>query len=424
MPETSRGGRAAARSAFALPTLLLLAAALVVGPGPGARAQTGTQTLAKPLDGLVNDRPILVNRLTADVGFVFDAEDRGSQGVVYRLTRQTRAGEQVLQIAYGGDGTPRIARLSQRLTGNATVNRLALTKAVDRLAATVRPGWEAGDAIADGLRDILADHEAADEPSTDTITTDAPESPVVVRLYPEQGAAVVDIRPDAPQPRVLPADEVEAALRDTTARIVRRDGATFTAYHAPDGLLSRRPAGESALDTGTWRVAPSGAYCVETAPRAGWRCRYVVAADGGGYALMRAQDGRATGELTADMTLTPGNAAGLFVARVRDILAPEMVMTLTAGHTAVHRDGGEDAPAAVYYRERGQYTARRDGRLESGIWNVLQDGRRCRQRKQPTPGGWDCAYLRETDGGTFALVDESGAKTGEVVISEGNTEGL
>ncbi len=302
---------------------------------------------------------------------------------------------------------------------------------IRELAAVLRPDWrpaaadgDAGAPMHRALRAALPDSGLPGARATHRIATEDAEAPVVLRLYPERGLAVIDMRPARAAPRLLDATAVRRLFSDRTAHIRPEDGDASTAYHAPDNRLSVR-AGETGTGrTGTWRIAPGGGYCTEVAPKAGWRCRYVARTGGGRYALISAVEGRATGRRVARLTFSAGNSAALFVARVRDVLSPALVETLTRGHSAERR--GPDGPEArVFFRDDGTYAARwPDGRTARGRWTVLRDGRRCRLPDPPSSGTARCRYLRETDGGTFALVDEHGAKTGEVLIAEGNVHGL
>ncbi|MCR9219822.1 MAG: hypothetical protein NXI21_06315 [Alphaproteobacteria bacterium] len=414
-PTGSLGGLAAA-------ALIGFAAALGAAPSV---AQDARLVIAPDLsDGAAADaprRPVAVNRLEFDLGFVFQDETRGAHGVVYRLERPTTVGRQTIQLGFDHDGAAKIARLAMEISDNATINRLALTDAVEMLADALRPSWTDARANTETALATALDGWEADAPDqAHAIPTEDPAQRAALRLYPSRRMATIDLKPALPTYDLLDRLAVTRLLEDSTLVIRPLDGRPpYYAYHAPDRLLSGRAEGSQQIDTGTWRVAADGTYCVEIAPRAGWRCSALVDQGDGVYAMMDAVDGRPTGALRATVSFEPGNPQGLFVARVADVLAPEMALRVTAGHTEERIAGGGGDPVTTYYRPDGSFKVG----PEEGRWNVLQDGRRCWKVEAPDPGNWRCAFLRESYGGVFNLIDEGGGILADALLQEGNPRG-
>jgi hypothetical protein len=367
--------------------------------------------------------PPLVNRFQFDEGFLFKGETRGTHGVVYRLARATRVGDQVIQLGFDPEGKPKIARLLMEVSHIGTINKLAVGEAMTMIVGVLRPKWIGADTvIKQTLTHAFNDYDPGNADAGYTIATDGVKDNAALRLYPTRGKITFDIRPKVPAYRILDRDAAVRLLQDSTARLTPEgDDPVYTAYHAPDRLLAGQTTDgqsgeEQPPDTGSWRVAQNGTYCVERAPVAGWKCSLIVVDETGAHALMATQDGHPTGRITAAMEMTSGNPDGLFVHRVPDILPPDMVLQLSVEHTEERRRAGTENTVTAYFRANGTF---KEG-PEEGRWHVLQDGRRCWKVDEPDPGDWRCAYLRETDGGTFAYLNNSGEILAEGLIVEGN----
>jgi len=404
-------------------TIVLAALCALAGQaalaGPAAAQQVIAPSLSEAA-AVEDTRPIAVNQLELERRFEFVEEQRGAHGVVYRLQRPTRVGRQTLQLGFSHDGEAKIARLALQLSDNATVNRLVLTDAVEMLAETLRPQWTtARQNAAVALEGAFTDWGPDKPDSALALETDRAGETAAVRLYPSRGMATVDLRPRLPRQRLLDQTATTRLLEDSTLIIRPVDGRPpYRAYHAPDRLLSGQVDGSESLDTGSWRVAADGAYCVELAPTAGWRCSVLVDAGDGAYAMMDAVEGRPTGAIRAQVDFDPGNPQSFFIARVADTLPPEMVLELTADHTERRRPADGGPPVTVYFRPDGSF---KEG-PEEGRWNILQDGRRCWKVDIPDPGPWRCVFLRE-EYGAYSHVDEGGDVVAEALIEEGNPRG-
>ncbi|MEQ8603980.1 MAG: hypothetical protein RIB45_11740 [Marivibrio sp.] len=396
-----------------------LFAGLALAAAPTAAQQVIAPNLSEAA-AMENTRPIAVNQLELERRFEFREEQRGAHGVVYRLERPTRVGRQTLQLGYSHEGEAKIARLALQLSDNATVNRLVLTDAVEMLAETLRPQWTtARQNAAVALEGAFADWSADKPDSALALETDRPGETAALRLYPSRAMATVDLRPRLPRYRLLDQSATTRLLEDSTLIIRPADGRPpYRAYHAPDRLLSGQADGADGLDTGSWRVAADGTYCVEMAPTAGWRCSVLVDVGDGGYAMMDAVEGRPTGVIRARLDFDPGNPESFFVARVADTLPSDMVLELTSNHTERRRPADGGPPVTVYFRPDGTF---KEG-PEEGRWNILQDGRRCWKVEAPDPGPWRCVFLRE-EYGAYSHVDEGGEILAEALIEEGNPRG-
>lgn len=403
-----------------LASLLALAAALMLTAAPAGFAQQVIAPSLSEAAAVENTRPIAVNQLELERRFEFLEVQRGAHGVVYRLKRPTRVGQQTLQLGFSHEGEAKIARLAMQLSDNATINRLVLSDAIEMLAETLRPGWttarqKASSVLESAFRDWGPD--GAD--SAYALETDRPGESAAVRLYPSRSMATVDLRPRLPRYDLLNQSAATRLLEDSTLIIKPSDGRPpYRAYHAPDRLLSGQAEGKDGLDTGSWRVAADGTYCVELAPTAGWRCSVLVDAGDGSYAMMDAVDGRPTGLVRARVNFEPGNPEAFFVARVADVLPAKMVLELTAGHTEERRPKDGGPAVTTYFRPDGSF---KEG-PEEGRWNILQDGRRCWKVEAPDPGPWRCTYLRQ-EYGAFSHVNEGGEVVAEALIEEGNPRG-
>ena len=415
-PRTSRAGLAL--------TILLLSLFPLSLNAPAA------QILAPDLDKAVDpdstSRPVLVNMFEFVQGFTMDDVKRGTHGAVYRLSKPTRVGPQQIQLGFDHDGAPKIARLVMEISDNGTINQLSVAEAIVAITNMLRPEWGAAEKVVSRtVEHAFKDYDPAGPDKAYGIETGVKDDQAALRVYPTRGKATFDIRPRLPSFERLNRTAVVRLLEDSTLVMKPLDGRPpYRSYHAPDRLFSGKADGSKSVDTGTWRVAADGTYCVELAPTAGWRCSAIVRDSDGDYALMQAVDGKPIGQVRARLDFVPGNPEGLFVARVADVLAPSMVAEVTAGHTEERRERARNSNNArntvtTYFRDDGSF---KEG-PEYGRWNVLQDGRRCWKVEQPDPGAWQCAFLRETDGGTFTFVDEGGQVMAEALIRKGNTKG-
>ncbi|MBP5856709.1 hypothetical protein KAJ83_06795 [Marivibrio halodurans] len=389
-------------------------------------AQIMAPDLDKAVDPDAASRPMLVNLFEFVQGFTAEEVKRGTHGAVYRLSKPTRVGPQQIQLGFDHDGTPKIARLVMEISDNGTINQLSVTEAIVMVTATLRPEWGSAEKVVTRtVQHAFKDYDPAGPDKAYGIDTGIESDQAALRVYPTRSKATFDIRPRLPSFERLNRTAVTRLLEDSTLVMKPLDGrAPYRSYHAPDRLFSGKVTGSESVDTGTWRVAADGTYCVELAPTAGWRCSTIVRNSKGDYALMEAVDGKPIGHVRAMLDFVPGNPQGLFVARVADVLPPSMVAEVTAGHTEERRERARDSSGAkntvtTYFRGDGSF---KEG-PEDGRWNVLQDGRRCWKVEQPEPGGWQCAFLRETDGGTFTLVDEGGRVMAEALIRQGNIKG-
>lgn len=403
----------------------LAVVALALCLAPAALVPATAQILAPDLDEAVAtneaNRPVLVNKFEHVLEFQPKDVNRGTHGAVYRLAKPTRVGPQEVQLGFDHDGNPRIARLVMTLSDNGTINQLAVADGIAMMAEALRPDWVAAPEM---VKKTLA--HAFDDYSPDAadkaygIDTEVEGDRAALRIYPSRGKASFDIRPKVPSFERLDRNAATRLLEDSTLVMRPTDGrAPYFAYHAPDRLFTGQAEGAEGIDTGTWRIAADGTYCVELAPSAGWRCSTLVRQSDGAYALMDAVDGQPIGRIRAMADFEPGNPKGLFVARVADTLPPDMVAEITTEHTEERREAGAQQAVTAYFRADGTF---KEG-PEAGRWNVLQDGRRCWKVDEPDPGNWRCAFLRETDGGTFTLIDEGGAVIAEALIVEGNPKG-
>jgi hypothetical protein len=384
----------------------LLSALLCILPmaGPAAAQDEGTAAL---------ETPFLILRLETELGYTLTDRQAGMSGAVYTLAPPPGTPLARLQIAYDVRNAPVLARLVAPMPDDATAE--SWQGAAAALTQRLR---QVGDGTGEDFSAALGTVLAALKPGAAPVPLPSPAGPpATLRALEAEGIAVLDV-----PITVSPAERLRgSALRETVADAtleIHADGdrPALSRYHAPDGRFGGgRPRGESA-ETGSWRIAGDGTYCIERAPVRGFRCALIFRLADGTLRLVPLIDGRPDGRGLRRVVRAFGNPGGFTVPRRADATGAPVTRMILPGRTEERR-GADGLSGRLYLAENGRFSGQLDGTALQGVWTVLEDGRRC---LIPAEGVAECAFLSETDGGTYRLFDADNRLLGEVQYLRGD----
>lgn len=387
---------------------LLFWALLLIGSVP-ASAQDTAGAL---------ETPFLILRLEAELGYSLQRREAGMSGAVYTLAPPVGPPLSRLQIAYDGAAAPVLARLVAPIPGTEAAG--GWVDAASALMTRLRgPGDGTQAAHVEALRQALLALDPDTEPAPIPGSADPP---ITLRALSDEGIAVLDIPVTASPARRLRGEALYETLADATLKLApAAEGAqTLSRYHAPDGRHGGGVAAGETTETGSWHVSANGTYCVERAPAQGFRCALVYRLKDGSLRLVPILDDRPDGRGLRGATRHFGNPGSHIVPRRSDAANAAVVRMILPGRTEERRREHDGTASRLYLAENGAFSGRLEGRELRGAWTVLDDGRRCLIPVGETP---ECAFLSETDGGTYRLFDIRDGFLGEVRYLSGNRTG-
>lgn len=374
--------------------------------------------LAGSSAGLAQDLPLLVLRLQAEQGYVLDDRKAGLSGAVYALSRNLEGTPQSLQIAYNARNRPTLIRLVQKVTGPQDI--FPMTKAALEIASLGQPDWtEAETVLTRDVEPALA--QFAEAGATDPLSLPLPDgTPGSVSFIAGDGLAVMDLPVRAREAMLLDEPAVQALATDSSFLFPAEDERIHHRYHAPNGRLGGGSQTGDTSESGSWSVEANGRYCIETAPVPGFRCAALYQIGDNQYLSVPIVNDVPDGRGMRRFEVQFGNP-GSHVTPKRDDATPAAVTRMiVVGQTEERRrpEGGVDR---IFLDHDGAFRGQWNDRPVSGRWTVMNDGRRCLTE---VSGAVECAFLSETDGGTFRLYDSLDRFLGEAMYQDGNPGGL
>lgn len=422
--------------------LIALGMALLIGLATGLSPNRALAQWEDP-----TDRPILINQLELKHGFVFVRRQVASSGILYVLNREVLAGRQNAQVVFDKQLNPRIFRFIQVLGDNRTVNAVGFMEGISGLISEARPKWVNFEApLRQAVNEMMADFNR----NPREITREVPMNDnaiATLRAQPVAGVAAIDIPIQRPSLKKPPVDQMLRLLNDASFLMIDPLGKKVDSYHAPNfryvaikevepepevdefgEVIEPPPGSEPELlqvtVTGSWTISNQGDYCIEEAPIPKWVCYNLYLLDGNPV-ILEEQDGRLTSTARFHILREKGNIRNLPLLRVEDTLSAPRVRSVVNRRTERHRTQTEGQPYKIFFAGNGNYSGRTPSdETVLGRWAVLQDGRRCMRQVFPEEKDWACAFLRETDGGTFVQLTEDGEVIVEAVYELGNPENL
>lgn len=358
----------------------------------------------------LDDRPLAVLRVEQALGLVAVDTRVAVTGAVFALRAPDGAGS--AQIAFDGKGRPVLARLVQAADrSNATHGLVQATVAVAELFGIPRKTLET--ALTDEAIGLMSSK------SEDDRSRPLPNGAVLSYLA-APDVLIVDLPISASPSRRLGPGDVEILISDASFILQRESGALFR-YHAPDRRFAEGPDVGDTGATGSWRVDDDGAYCLERAPIEGFHCAALHTSGERIHVVPLSADGAPDAEDLTEVVVVHGNPGDLRVARRADSTPPQVTRMLTRGRSE-ERALPDGARTRLHMSKDGAFRGlSADGASVSGTWSVLADGRRCLGYG---PDNFECAFLSETDGGTYRLFDAEGQLLGEALLSDGNPFGF
>ncbi len=394
------------------------------------------------------DRPIYINQIEK-YGFVFVRKQTAAAGSLYVLNREDLSGRQNVQIAFDKDGIPQIFRFIQVLGDNEVVNAVGLTQSVIELAQEIRFGWKGfEDPIRKNVNATMAEYNKQPRNLVHKFKiTEGVEGTIRTDLG--TGVAAMDLPIRYPETILHKPDELRKILSDLSFLLIDQTGKRTESYHAPNGRYVANkeievlkedqelevdgvPVPDEELEyeiiqvmvTGSWRISDESEYCIQEAPSPLWTCSNLYQRDNT-WMILEKNEGQVNTTALSYIIEGHGNLRNLPVLRVPDTLDADEVRKFVTRRSEYYRQSTEDQPTKAFFAGNGNYAGRlADDETVIGRWSVLHDGRRCLQQVFPEELDWQCHFLRETDGGTFALIDEDGNVIREAVMKLGNPENL
>lgn len=369
----------------------------------------------------LDDAPALIGYFVHDARYVPDSVLQGEDGLLYRLSRKIITGDQQLKILTDASNTPVLAHMTQRLGDNATINALLFAQATDKLIRGTRPLWAEGPGQAEAAIKQAVKGFAPGAPDRDIRLTLPDGGVATLRLRASQGLASMDIVPRVPNLQDFTETEMRRMLNGNTVIMAVTEGGTRTGFNATDGAYARL-GGKGAADFayGSWRVSKLGEYCTEIAPLAGWTCSLIKRDPAGRLLLLASINGQSIGKVMGTLDIRPGNARNLTIPRPSDVLTARDVRDRMEGNTENSKSTqDDDATYTANFKPSGQLVAIIAGRIATGRWTVLQDGRRCILMGEGEETPWACTWLR-ADGKRYQALGDDGVVKAVVEILDGN----
>lgn len=364
------------------------------------------------------DKPLLVLQLESALNLTVTGRKAGLSGAVYALApRGDESGVHSVQVAFDARNRPVLTRLVRKIT-NAPDSDL-LVSAAQSVVPLVLPAWQDGpNVLAQQAAEVLRNFASDGTAVRTTIQAHAGQA-VTVDFVAAERLAIVDLPVDAQDARRLDESSVSRLISDAT--LTFEDGATggHRRYHAPNGRLGGGDGDGETRETGSWMTNADGHYCIETAPVPEFRC-FAVYDTGSRYAAVPVIAGAADSRGLRHFRVEFGNPGQFSAPRRNDATGAAVTAMIVSGQTEERRraGGGTDR---IFLKPDGDFAGIRDGQPVQGRWSVMSDGRRC---LTDADGINECAFLSETDGGTFRHFDAEGVFLGEALYREGNPNGF
>jgi|GEM_PF-1126396 len=384
---------------------LTLAFALLLAFLPRAGAQDAA-----------SERPILLLRMETGLGYSFADRRVGLTGAVYSLVgSDTGAGADArvesVQIAYNAENRAVLARFVQRM--ESTEDGAQLARAAQAVFSYLLPNAAIeNETFAQQVAEAAQAFLDTNTPSESQIEVAAGAAARLSFLQ-DGGLGVLDLPVQTPAEQRLSADELGQAISDATVTYPDQGLGALHRYHAPNGGYAETSG------SGTWEIRADGQYCIEQAPAGTVRCAAVYRIGDAGYVEVEAMDTGAP--QIRDVQITYGNPSALSVPRHSDAIAAAVAKMILPGRTE-HRRNPDGSIDRLYLDSNGTVRGEWGDELAAGQWTVLGDGRRCLTLRSGQ-SGWleaECAFLSETDGGTYRLYDGMGDLLGEALYTDGN----
>lgn len=370
---------------------------------PGAQAQ---------------DKPLLVLQLESALDLSVTGRKAGLSGAVYALAPNgENSGAHSVQVAFDARNRPVLTRLVRKVGSSADAE--ALLSAATTILPVVLPRWSDGDTVlTEKAAPALQAYSAGGEATRTAIAADAGRT-VVLDFVAAEGLAVIDLPVGASEARRLDEAAVRQLVSDSTLTFEGGPTNGHRRYHAPNGRLGGGREDGTTLETGSWKTNRDGHYCIETAPVPEYRCLVVYETEAR-HVAVPIVNGAADSRGLRHFSVEFGNPGGFTAPRRNDATVAAVTAMIVDGQTEERRypDGGADK---LYLRPGGDFIGLRKSSPVQGRWSVMSDGRRCLTEMD---GSSECAFLSETDGGTFRLFDAHGTYLGEALYRDGNPNGF
>jgi hypothetical protein len=368
------------------------------------------------------DRPLLILRIEADQGFALDGRKAGLSGAIYALSRTgTAGGIQSLQIAYDARNRPVLVRLAQTVTKQD--DGTALINTARQLIPLIQPKWDQADT---SLPALLGPRLSAfvQSKQADPMAIPLPSGKSGnLSFVLDKNLAVLDLPIIAPEETRLKEGDLKRMISETSFIFADPPGedSPYIRYHTPNGRFGAGQQDQGTTDTGSWHVEADGRYCIEQAPVPIPQCAILYQTGPEQYLYAPIVAGDLDGKNMRAFTVEFGNP-GRFVAPQRsDATQAAVTRMILRGNTEERRTPGGTLDK-LYLDPDGQYRGLQDGEPVTGTWSVMSDGRRC--LTDATNQQSECAFLSETDGGTYRLYDAEKRSLGEALYRNGNPAGL
>ena len=374
------------------------------------------------LPALAQDRPLLILRIQAEHGFTLDGRKAGLSGAIYALSRKSALyGAQSLQIAYDARNRPVLMRLAQTMIQDR--DRDALIDAARHLATVIQPDWGQVDTdLATVMTPPLTEFIQSQKASPTPIPIPQGKSGNL-SFVPDQKLAVLDLPIQAVEETRLGEAAVKRMISDTSFIFTPKvgDDGPYIRYHTPNGRFAGGLQDEGTADTGSWMVQADGQYCIEQAPSPVSQCAVLYQTAPDQYLSVPILDQDLDGQNMRPFTMVFGNPAALVAPQRSDATQAAVTRMILRGNTEERRTPGGTLDK-LYLEPTGTYRGVQDGEATQGTWTVLSDGRRCLIDGDTQEA--ECAFLSETDGGTYRLYDAEKRSLGEALYRNGNPSGL
>lgn len=374
------------------------------------------------LPALAQDRPLLILRIQAEHGFTVDGRKAGLSGAIYALSRKSAIhGAQSLQIAYDARNRPVLMRLAQTMTQDR--DRTALIDTARQLATVIQPNWGQVDtdlptAMTQSLTEFIQS-----QTSTSTPIPVPQDKSGNLSFVPDQKLAVLDLPIQAVEETRLDEAALKRMVSDTSFIFTPKDeeDSPYIRYHTPNGRFAGGLQDEGTADTGSWMVEADGRYCIEQAPSPVPQCAVLYQTAPDQYLSVPILDQDLDGQNMRPFTVVFGNPGTLVAPQRSDATQAAVTRMILRGNTEERRTPGGTLNK-VYLDSNGRYRGIQNGQPINGTWTVLSDGRRCLIDGETQEA--ECAFLSETDGGTYRLYDAEKRSLGEALYRNGNPSGL
>lgn len=374
-------------------------------------------------DARAQDKPLLVLQLESALELSVTGRKAGLSGAVYALAPTADdTGVHSVQVAFDARNRPVLTRLVRKIAG--TTDTEHLLSAAQTVVPLVLPNWtDGGNVLAEQVAPALHQFAAGSAATRTTIQTVEGQT-VVLDFIAGEGLAVLDLPVGTLEARRLDENAVRRLISDSTLMFeeaVAEDEqkVLHRRYHAPNGRFGGGEEVSGTIETGSWKTSNKGHYCIETAPISDFRC-FAIYETGDSHVAVPVVNGTTDSKGLRRFKVEFGNPGSYTTPRRNDATVAAVTTMIVGGQTEErrHPDGTADR---LFLKPDGSYIGLRDGTPAHGHWSVLSDGRRC---LIDATGFSECAFLSETDGGTFRLFDVEDSFLGEALYRDGNPNGF